>query len=317
MAIVASASLFFRSLTLATIASVSAARSAQQAKLDGARAGAWAGCRVIALAQARGERHGALAQIVGLREKPAERLIGPADEPGCRAEIAPQLQRRQPDGADPEIAGAQEAADLGLAKLIDRLHRIADHEQRPAIAGLPAHGQRLEQIELRDGGVLELIHEDVPQRKSRTQGEIGRQPSLGERRSRGTGDVGVVNPALEREPRLQLHGRGPQHSRQGRERRGVRGAELRARQRQHIAQGLARRGHRAQPLDAGPQRLLGGGYLETSAESAVDPYAPVSLSLVGEREPRQGLPGLQAARLAPERADAGQAARRGAEIGAQ
>src|SRR6185437_9981370 len=107
--------------------------------------------------EARSERHRARAQIVALREEPSEGVVGPVDERRHRAEIAQQTQRSQSYGADAERASAQETADLRLAKLIDRLHRIANDEERAAIAGLPAGGQRFQELELRHGGVLELV----------------------------------------------------------------------------------------------------------------------------------------------------------------
>ena len=103
---------------------------------------------------------------------------------GRGAEVAPQAQRRQRHARRCRRArAAQEQSDLGVAEAIDRLHRVADHEQRAAVARLPAGGERLEQLELRERGVLELIDQDVPQVEARRAAprSVG-SPALGERR---------------------------------------------------------------------------------------------------------------------------------------
>ncbi len=66
------------------------------------------------------------------------------------------------DTADARIAGLQEQTDFCLAKLIDRLHRVAHHKQGAPIALFPPGGQRHHQVELRERRVLKLIDQNVP-----------------------------------------------------------------------------------------------------------------------------------------------------------
>ena len=58
-----------------------------------------------------------------------------------------------------------------------------------------ADGERLQQLELGERGVLELIHQDVAQRESGAQRQLRRRARLGERGPRSAGDVGVIDAA--------------------------------------------------------------------------------------------------------------------------
>src|SRR5207302_8142661 len=88
-------------------------------------------------------------------------VIDRLDERRHRAEVSGQLQRLQPDRADSTIARPQKQSYLRFPELINRLHGVADDEQRAAITLLPTCRQHLNQIELRERGVLKLIHQDV------------------------------------------------------------------------------------------------------------------------------------------------------------
>ena len=68
------------------------------------------------------------ARIVMRRKHLHTKAIHPVDERRCGAEIAAQLQCRKTQRADAQLARAQEQTDLGLAELVDRLHRIADRK---------------------------------------------------------------------------------------------------------------------------------------------------------------------------------------------
>ena len=68
-----------------------------------------------------------------------------------------------------------------------------------------------EALELRQGGVLELIDQDVPQRQPRAQRELGRLAGLGERCPGGSHDEGVVDPAGLCELLVQLAGGAREH----------------------------------------------------------------------------------------------------------
>jgi len=86
-----------------------------------------------------------------------EGIIHPIDDTGLRTQIGRQLQRFEHDVAYALGARLQEQPDLGFAKAVDRLHRIADGEQRAAVIRRPARGQLRDQFELADRGVLEFI----------------------------------------------------------------------------------------------------------------------------------------------------------------
>src|ERR1700722_16372574 len=120
--------------------------------------------------------------------------VPPGDECRTGAEIAPQLQRPKSDVADSMIARLQEQADFGFSKPVDRLHRIADHEQRAAIATLPACSEGPQQRELLVRSILEFVHQNMTQRSARAQCEITGRTLLTQRLARRGGDVAVIDP---------------------------------------------------------------------------------------------------------------------------
>ena len=160
------------------------------------------------------EGNGARAHIVRGRKELRAGVVDPFDQRRRRAEVAGELQVLELDAADALIAGAQEQPDFCVAELVDRLHRVADREQRAALAGFPAGSQRLQQVELRERGVLELVDQHVTQLKAGAQREIRRQPRLDQRLARRAGDIRVVDAPCGRELELQLAGRDAQNARQ-------------------------------------------------------------------------------------------------------
>ena len=144
------------------------------------------------------------ARIVGGWEDRAAMMIHPIDELRRRAEIAAQLQRRELQAADALIACAQEQADLGLAKLIDRLHRIAHGKQGATVAGFPPDGERAQQLELIERCVLKFIDENVPNRIAAAQRQIGGLTPLGQTGARSAGHSGKVDSALGGKFHLQF-----------------------------------------------------------------------------------------------------------------
>ena len=93
-----------------------------------------------------------------------------------RTEIHRERQRCERHTADAINACAQIQPHVGLAKTIDRLHRIADHKQSAAIIPLPAGGKPRQQLELRQRGILKLIHQQmayaVVERQRQVSGRI-------------------------------------------------------------------------------------------------------------------------------------------------
>ena len=98
--------------------------------------------------RARTVLNGALLRIVTRGQHCGERVVDPLNDGLHRAEVGFQPQRLQPQIAQPVLLQVDEQSDLGLAETIDRLHRVADAEQRAAVAIGPAAGQSFQQIEL-------------------------------------------------------------------------------------------------------------------------------------------------------------------------
>src|SRR5205823_7195265 len=114
--------------------------------------------------------------------------------------------------------GLQEESDLRLAEAVDRLHRVADEEERAAVALLPAGGEAFEQFPLRVGGVLELIHQDVADLRVEREQEIGGALGRAERAHRALRDLGEVGLAALGEDELEVRGRAGEELEDGAER---------------------------------------------------------------------------------------------------
>jgi hypothetical protein len=76
-------------------------------------------------------------KVVPRRQCSGEHFIEPVHELGHRAEIVLEPERHRSQGSEPEIARAQKEPDLGMPEAIDRLHRIADAEERAPVAIAP------------------------------------------------------------------------------------------------------------------------------------------------------------------------------------
>ena len=70
--------------------------------------------------------------------------------------------------------GFDEDAHLGFAKAIDRLHRVADGEQRMPVAGLPSRGEQAQKLELRERCVLEFVDQQMIDPKIEREQQVGR-----------------------------------------------------------------------------------------------------------------------------------------------
>ena len=75
----------------------------------------------------------------------------------------------------PGACALDEEPHLGVAEAVDRLHRIADREQRAAVAGLPAGGQPAQELELRERRVLELVDQQVIDACVEREQQVGRR----------------------------------------------------------------------------------------------------------------------------------------------
>src|SRR5207302_5816637 len=96
-------------------------------------------------------RYGAGGGIGLGRQDRGKRSVVPVDEAGLRAEVGGEREALELDTAEARVPGLQEQRDLRLAEAVDRLHRVADEEERAAVARLPAGGEALEELPLRVG----------------------------------------------------------------------------------------------------------------------------------------------------------------------
>src|SRR3954465_11008124 len=113
-------------------------------------------------------RHGAGGGIGRARQDRGKRGVVPIDQARLRAEVrgegeglegntkwGPRL--RGDDGAFP---GLEEERHLRFAEAVDRLHRVADEEERAAVAFFPSGGEAAQQLVLRPGSVLVFVDQD-------------------------------------------------------------------------------------------------------------------------------------------------------------
>src|SRR5207244_159399 len=79
-----------------------------------------------------------------------EGLVEPLREAFLRAAVGAELDRLELHRPEPAVLGLQEERHFGFAEAVDRLHRVADEEQRAAVARLPSRSQLGQQFELRE-----------------------------------------------------------------------------------------------------------------------------------------------------------------------
>ncbi len=144
---------------------------------------------------ARCVAHCATQHVVRSRQHLREAIVHPVHDRCRRAKIHRELQRLEHQLAEAVVADVEEQSDLRVAEAVDRLHRVADEEQRAPVAGLPAGRQRLQQSHLRLGGVLELVDQHVPQLRVERQRGVGRRVLAAERLPRRPREARVVGNA--------------------------------------------------------------------------------------------------------------------------
>src|SRR5438445_13379504 len=98
----------------------------------------------------------------------------------------------------------QEERDLGLAEAVDRLHRVADDEERAPVALVPSGGEPLEQLPLRDRGVLELVDQDVADAVVEREEQVARRLGRAEGAHGALRELGEVGLAELGEDDLEL-----------------------------------------------------------------------------------------------------------------
>ncbi len=93
--------------------------------------------------------HRAAMDVFRARHDPRESRVDPIDNPRMGAEVGREREGLETNAADSVMPCAQEETDFGLAEAVDRLHGIADQEERAAILRLPTRGELFDQLELR------------------------------------------------------------------------------------------------------------------------------------------------------------------------
>src|SRR6267142_5150353 len=96
--------------------------------------------------------HGAGGGVGLGRQDVRERRVVPVDEAGLRAEVGREREALERDAAEALVPRLEEERDLRLAEAVDGLHRVADEEERAAVAFLPAGGEAPQELVLRPGG---------------------------------------------------------------------------------------------------------------------------------------------------------------------
>ena len=170
---------------------------------------------------ARRKAHRGLAHVIVRGKDLREQPVAEIDEWRPRTEIAGQAQRLESHRPDAEVARTQKEADLRLAELVDRLHRVADHEQGAAVPGCPVRDECREKVELRDRRILEFVDEDVPQLLARADREISGGTLFRERRAGRARDIHMIHATCLREREVQVSRRPGEDTRQRIDGRGV------------------------------------------------------------------------------------------------
>ncbi len=149
-------------------------------------------------------RHGARCLVFLRGEHARERLVEPLHEAFLRAAVGAELDRLELHRPEPGVLGLQEERHFGFAEAVDRLHRVADEEQRAAVTLLPAGSQLGEELELRERGVLELVDQDVRDLLVEREQQVARVVDRAERLERAVSELGEVSLAALAEQHLEV-----------------------------------------------------------------------------------------------------------------
>ena len=138
--------------------------------------------------------------------------IDPIDQGPLRAEIARERQRLERHGTDslPTLR-IEKQADVGIAKTVDRLHRIADDEQRPGIARRPPGGQLFDQVALSERSVLIFVDQEMFDSKVEREQKLGGSVGARQRPQRDQGRFVEIDRAGIGEHELEPRGYARQH----------------------------------------------------------------------------------------------------------
>ena len=222
--------------------------------------------RAARLPRARGDTlrigDAAGARVVHCRKTGGKYRVVPLHDFRRTPEISVQGQRFKLHAADTGGAGAEKHADLGFAKTVDGLHRVADQEQRAAIARLPARGEQREQLGLLQRCVLEFVDQDVADARVQAQRQIGWIIHAAQRGARRGSDRRIIDASQLSEDHLELGDRQSQQPRERAQHLGLIGAQLRVGQQPQFGEQFqrARAGRQVPPATraaALQRRILG------------------------------------------------------------
>ncbi len=215
----------------------------------------------------------------------------------CTSAGAERKLRRNSSGCrrtcpEPAAAHGGEAAHLGIAKPVDGLHRIADQEQRAAIALGPVLREREQQFVLIARGVLEFVDQDVTDARAEPFGQRGRHRVFGQRTARSAGHLGVIALALLVEDARQLRGGHHQQLRQCVERAARTRRYHRVRQRaDDLERDDVARVEQGQPFGEGNTQRLGIRVFRRESLGAIEPGT--NSAFLRERQIAQRAPARQ------------------------
>ena len=101
--------------------------------------------------------------------------------------------------------------DVGIAKAVDRLHRIADDEQRSAIARCPPGGQLFDQVALSERSILIFVDQKMLDSKVEREQKLGGSVAARQRPQRDQGRFVEIDRADIGEHELEPRGYARQH----------------------------------------------------------------------------------------------------------
>ena len=234
-----------------------------------------------------GVAHGPGGRFVARREDRRESRIHPIDDAGMRAVVAIQAQVFEAQIADAVLAHIQEQTDISLAKTVDRLHRIADDEQRPAVVRHPPAHQLLQQRHLTRAGVLELVDQQVTDAVIERLRQIGRRFVVAQRQPGAGGDFDEIDLAGFLEGQPQLPGGQPQQAREVFHGRPLGIAQCWRRQAGQLAQRAFQPGNAGQVCDQFGHRLLLLGEFLAGREADVLVQRLAESPFAGQQQPGQ------------------------------
>ena len=117
------------------------------------------------------------AQLGVGHDRAARHPVHPGNEGRGRPEIRGETQRCQgqhpPAPAGQPLPGLQEKMQAGLAPAVDGLLGVPHHGEGAAVPGAPAREQAAQEFFLVVAGVLEFIHQDMPEAPVQAQQQIG------------------------------------------------------------------------------------------------------------------------------------------------